>query len=141
MTSIVVSLIKCKKVEHDKALFFTHKVFKHISKTLISLMSILQAVKSAIKNTGKSPVRIWKFTDHGPNMGFYGPHVVQSECRILQSHIINLYIDCILTIIILSIPDGIVFSKKTFHCFTFFGHFLPSLHKQFPIAVIVRLIN
>ena len=61
-------------------LFFKHKVFKHISKTLITLISILQAVKSVIKNTGKKPC---------PNTGFYGPHVDQSECRILQSHIIN----------------------------------------------------
>ena len=44
--------------------FFTHKVFKHISKILISLISILQAVKSAIKNTGKKP---------GPNTEIYGP--------------------------------------------------------------------
>ena len=42
---------------------FTHNVFKHFSKTLISLISILQAVKSAIKNTWKIPVRIRKFTD------------------------------------------------------------------------------
>ena len=41
-----------------------------------------------LKTLGKSPVRIRKFTDHGPNTGFYGPHVDQSHCRILQSHII-----------------------------------------------------
>ena len=64
MTSIVVSLIRIQNVEHDKTLLFTHKVFKHISKTLISLISILQAVKNAIKNTGKKP---------GPNMEIYGP--------------------------------------------------------------------
>ena len=51
-------------MEHDKTLFFTHKVFKHISETLISLVSILQAVKSAIKNTGETP---------GPNTEIYGP--------------------------------------------------------------------
>jgi hypothetical protein len=28
-------------------------------------------------------------TDHGPDMGFYGPFVNQSEQRILKSHIIN----------------------------------------------------
>ena len=46
-----------------KLYFFTHKVFKHISKTLISLISILQAVKSANKTDilGKNPVRIRKF--------------------------------------------------------------------------------
>ena len=65
MTSIVVSLIRIpKKIEHDKTLFFTHKVFKHIRKTLISLISILQAVKNTIKNTGKKP---------GPNTEIYGP--------------------------------------------------------------------
>ena len=69
--------------------FLTHKVFKHISNTLISLISILRTVKIAIKNTGKNPVRIRKFTGHGPNTGFYGPHVHQSECRIPQSHIIK----------------------------------------------------
>ena len=48
----------------NKTLFFTHKVFKHISETLVSLISILQAVKSVIKNTGKKP---------GPNTEIYGP--------------------------------------------------------------------
>ena len=46
---------RTKKAEHDKTLIFTHKIFKHISKTFISLISILQAVKSVIKNTGKKP--------------------------------------------------------------------------------------
>ena len=64
MTSIVVSLIRIQKVEHDKTLFFKHKVFKHISKTSISLISTLQAVKGAIKNTGKKP---------GPNTVIYRP--------------------------------------------------------------------
>ena len=41
-----------------------------------------------LKTLGKTPIRIRKFTDHGPNTCFYGPHVDQSECRILQSHII-----------------------------------------------------
>ena len=36
-------------------LYFLHKVFKPISKTLISLINILQAVKSALKNTGEKP--------------------------------------------------------------------------------------
>jgi hypothetical protein len=31
-------------------------------------------------------------TDHGPDMGFYGPLVNQSEQRILKSHIINIFI-------------------------------------------------
>ena len=35
-----------------------------VKRTLISLTSILQAVKSAIKNTGKTP---------GPNTEIYGP--------------------------------------------------------------------
>ena len=42
-----------------------------------------------LKTLGKSPFRIHKFTDHGPNTGSYGPHVDQSECRILQSRIIK----------------------------------------------------
>ena len=41
-----------------------------------------------LKTLRKSEVRIRKFTDHGPNTGFYRPHVNQSECRILQSHMI-----------------------------------------------------
>ena len=41
-----------------------------------------------LKTLGKNPVRIRKFTDHGPNTGFYRPHVDQSECRI-QSRIIK----------------------------------------------------
>ena len=45
-----------------------------------------------LKTLGKSPVQIRKFTDHGPNTDFYGPPVDQSECRILQSHIIMSYI-------------------------------------------------
>ena len=76
----MVSLIRIQKIEHDKTLFFTHKVFKHISKTLISLICILQAEKMQLKTLGKSPARIRKFTDHGPNKVFYGPHVDQSEC-------------------------------------------------------------
>ena len=49
---------------------------------------MLQAIKSAIKNTGKKP---------GPNTEIYGPrsatcfyeqHLDQSECKILQSKII-----------------------------------------------------
>ena len=44
-----------------------------------------------LKTPGKSPVRIQEFTDHGPNTGFYGPHVNQSECRTLQSHIIIMF--------------------------------------------------
>ena len=59
--------VEYKKVEHDKTLFFTHKVFKHISNTLILLISILQAVKSAIKNTGIKP---------GPNTKIYGPRYI-----------------------------------------------------------------
>ena len=43
-----------------------------------------------LKTLGKSPVPM-KFTDHAPNTGFYGPHVDQSECRILQSRIIIVY--------------------------------------------------
>ena len=43
-------------------LYFLHKVFKPISETLISLISILQAVKSALKNTGEKP---------GPNTEIY----------------------------------------------------------------------
>ena len=34
-----------------------------------------------LKTLGKSPVRVQKFTDHGPNTGFYEPQVDQSECR------------------------------------------------------------
>ena len=65
MTSIVVSLIiEYKKVEPDKTLFFTHKLFKHIS---------LQAVKSAIKDTGKRP---------GSNTEIYGP---RSEYEFLRT--------------------------------------------------------
>ena len=45
-------------------LYFLQIKFLSISKTLISLISILQAVKSAIKNTGKRP---------GPNTEIYGP--------------------------------------------------------------------
>ena len=60
----------------------------------------MQEVKSTTKNTGKSPVRIRKFIDHGPNTGFYEPHVDQSECRILQSHIIR-RIMCFLSVLLL----------------------------------------
>ena len=42
---------------------------------------------------GKSPVQVWKFTDRGPNTVFYGPHIDQSECRILESHITKAYND------------------------------------------------
>ena len=62
MTSIMVSLIRIQKFEHGKTLFFTHKVFKHINKILISLISMLEAVKSALKNTGKK---------RGPNTEIY----------------------------------------------------------------------
>ena len=71
--------------------FFTRKVFKHISKILISLISILQAVKSAIKNTGKKPGPNTEIYGPQSGYGFYGAHADQchqSECRILQSHII-----------------------------------------------------
>ena len=62
-------------MEHDKTLFFTHKVFKYITKTLISLISILQAVKSAIKTTGKKP---------GPNTEIYGPRSEYGFLRIAR---------------------------------------------------------
>ena len=39
---------------------------------------MLQAVQSAIKNTGKKSGPNMEITDHGPNTGFYGPHVDQS---------------------------------------------------------------
>ena len=73
-------------------LFFTHKVFKHISKALISLINILQAVKSVIKNTGKMPGPNTEIYEPRSEYGFYGPNINQSECRILQSHIIKLVI-------------------------------------------------
>ena len=57
-----------KFIHHYVALSHFHKGFKHISKTLLALISILQAVKSVIQNTGEKPgtnteirttVRIW----------------------------------------------------------------------------------
>ena len=36
--------------------------------------------------------RIRKFTDRSPNTDFYGLAGDQSECRILESHVINSYI-------------------------------------------------
>jgi hypothetical protein len=43
------------------------------------------AKKNDIQDTGPD-------TDHGPDMGFYGPLVNQSEERILKSHIIKIII-------------------------------------------------
>ena len=75
---------------HDKTLFLILFLIndKHISEALISLISILQAVKSAIKNTGKKP---------GPNTEIYGPRSKYGSLRtarrrirmLLQSHTIN----------------------------------------------------
>ena len=46
-----------------------------------------------LKTLGKKPVRIRKFTDHGPTTGFYGPHVDQSECRFhVINHVIMLFL-------------------------------------------------
>ena len=79
-----------KKLNMTKLYFFTRKVFKHISKTLISLISLLQAVKSAIKNTGKKPgpnteilrttVRIRIPTDRtstNQNAGFFNSPIIK----------------------------------------------------------------
>ena len=49
----------------------------------------MQAVKSAIKNTGKKPALNTEIYGPRSKYGFlYGPHVNQSECGTLQSHII-----------------------------------------------------
>ena len=79
-------LIRIQKVEHDKTLFFTHKVLKHISKTSISLISLLQAVKSAIQNTVKKPGANTEINGPRSEYGFLRTARRQSECRILQSH-------------------------------------------------------
>ena len=38
----------------------------------------------ATQSRSESFIRIRKFTDHGPNTGFYGPDGDQSECMILN---------------------------------------------------------
>ena len=70
------------------------------------------------------PVRIRKFTDHGPNTGFYGPHVGQSECRILQSHIIILFIYHVKWFILYILLNGLTYNPAEY--FTSFERIFPS---------------